>query len=347
MFVSVVVVGCWILYKIYRKLLRPLFVGHQPPPPQTLDFIVAGFPKCGTTSILFALEEHPGVIIDDKEYCHIVRPMQQDDVNMNRLNRYLTDLQKKGATMGVRSSMTSTRQKLGIKCPEALKNFKTIHRLSQYSPHSKWIIGLRHPILFIQSFYNYRVLESHTRPATRHGATEIPTLHHLWETHGLVWRDLSRDSARYDLYLAQLGKTSLNATQLAMFLDKDMLAIMPNHFEIFLYTMDQIDDSDQSRKQKFEDSLLTFMDIDPRLSPIELGHKNKNHFTGSSGYPETINICATSFADIRASLLEQGKEASRWILDDFVHSPDVSVTNMDHFRESLNSWSEDPCQALG
>lgn len=189
-----------------------------------------------------------------------------------------------------------------------------------------------------------RVLESHIKPGKDVG--EIPNLRDLWETEGLVWRDLSKDSARYDLFLAQLGKTGLNATQLGNFLDHDMLAVKPNRLQIFLYTMDQIDDADVSRKRVFRDSLLRFLGLDPQRLLIDFGHENKNHATGSSGYPETINICATSNADIRASLLEQGTEAARWILDEFLQSPDVRVSNAEHFRESLKLWSTDPCHTL-
>lgn len=145
-------ISCVFAHFALRKFRR-LLSGSKPPPDQTLDFLVAGFPKCGTTSILFALQKHPDVIMDDKEYCQIARPLQQDDVNKNQLNRYLTDLikAKQNPTITTQKSQTP---KIGIKCPEALKNFKAIHRLSQHSPHSKWVIGLRHPILFMQSFYN-------------------------------------------------------------------------------------------------------------------------------------------------------------------------------------------------
>jgi hypothetical protein len=36
-----------------------------------LDFLVAGFPKCGTTSLLYSLTAHPEVAIDRAEHCAI------------------------------------------------------------------------------------------------------------------------------------------------------------------------------------------------------------------------------------------------------------------------------------
>eukprot|EP00977_Amphora_coffeiformis_P021955 scaffold10095_cov163-Amphora_coffeaeformis.AAC.5 len=339
--ITTLVIGIWFLYKVFRRV-RAYLRGNVPPPKQTIDFLVAGFPKCGTTSILFALEKHPQVIMDDKEYCHIARPLQQDDVNMNRLNRFLTDLitAKTKTAPNLAATTSSSSFKLGIKCPEALKNFKAIHRLSQHSPYSKWVVGLRHPILFVQSFYNYRVMEFHLGP--KHGE-EIPNLHQLWENRSMVWRDLSSESSRFDLQLMQLGKTSLNVTQLQGFWDRDMLAVKPNHFPIFLYTIDQIDDTNLSRKRAFQNDLLQFLDLDTSLLPEEIGHANKNRATGKAGYAETINICSTAYADIRTTLLEHGAEAARWILDELLQSPDVHVSNAEHFRQSMQTWFRDPC----
>lgn len=341
------VVGVYASYWLYRKSRR-FWQGNHPPPKQTLDFLVAGFPKCGTTSILFALHNHPDVIMDDKEYCHIARPLQQDDVNWNRLNRYLTDL-KDDRLKELGESTTDTSKikprKLGIKCPEALKNFKSIHRLSQHSPESKWVIGLRHPVWFVQSFYNYRVHESHVGAPTPEQSTEIPTLQQLWQNSSVVFRDLTRDSARFDLFLSQLGKASLDMKQLNAFVDHGMLAVKPNRLKIFLYVMDQIEDTDSTRKRSFQSNLLNFLDLDPNRLPQDFGHANMNKATGKSGYPETIDICSSSFVDIRTLLVEQGAQAARWILDDFLASPDVQVANLQHFQESLQKWSEDPCVA--
>jgi hypothetical protein len=336
---ALIFVGTSLFVLVARKVRRYLR-GDVSPAAHALDFLVAGFPKCGTTSLLAALHTHPHVIMDDREYCQVARPIQQDDVNMRQLNRYLTDLKNERKV-----SSSSNNMKVGIKCPEALKNFRAIHRLSQHSPRSKWVIGLRHPILFVQSFYNYRVLETYIKKkkGASSSADEIPDLHQLWETPGLTWRDFSRDTVRFDLFLSQLGKAGLNATQLRAFSDQDMLAIKPNHFEVFLYTLDQIEDSDLTRKGSFQADLLRFLDLNPELLPIDLGHENKNHATGGLGYPESINICATPYADIRAALMHQGSETAQWILNEFLASPDVHVSNPEHFREILQGWSEDPC----
>ena len=233
----------------------------------------------------------------------------------------------------------SPSQRVGIKCPESLKNFRAIHRLSMHSPDTKWVIGMRHPVLFVQSFYNYRVAEHYTKQATDE---VIPTLHQLWHD-GTVWHDVSREVSRFDLYLKQLGKTGMNATELRAFVDHDMLAIKPNRVRVFLYVLDQIEDSDIQRKQSWTRQLLEFLDLDPNLDQSKLGHANKNHANGISAYPETINICSSSYDDIRLQLVAQGKVAAQWILQEFLDSPDVTMANSDHFKESLQSWSQDPC----
>ena len=347
-FVLLIAAG-WTVARISHKVYGRIFPVNNPPPYRRLDFLVAGFPKTGTTSLLFALAQHPDVVMDNAEYCHIARPLQQDDVNANRLNKYLNNLVKEHEKKNNHNSYKRAPL-VGLKCPEALKNFKAIHRLSQHSPHAKWIIGLRHPVWFVQSFYNYRVLEAHLRPKSDgNGQNEhIPTLHELWENHTLSFRDLNADTARFDTQLQQLAKTSLNVTQLQAFIGHGMWAIKPNSFSIFLYTMEQLQDDNLQRKKDFQNDLVAFLGLDPL--PHDVGHANQNKVSAdeqSKTVPEMIHICATAFADIRATLIAQGQQAADWILNQFLAVPDVHVSNRAHFAAALQAWGTDPCHVDG
>ena len=57
------------------------------------------------------------------------------------------------------AKMTSTGPlpiKRGIKCPMAVWDSQGIEFLEEHFRDTKVVIGLRHPVSFFQSFYNYR-----------------------------------------------------------------------------------------------------------------------------------------------------------------------------------------------
>ena len=345
----------WYMYSALKRFLRSL-EGENLPPDSTLDFLVAGFPKSGTTTLLAALNKHKEIIMDSEEYCQIARPIQQDDVNLKRLNRYLDALKKSvikerehteiarspvsSQTSGTFSSTTSNvdelhgrNLKLGIKCPDSVKNFKAIHRLSQHSPDCKFVIGVRHPIWFLQSFYNYRVLETHKKEKVDEG---IPSLFEIWDNNKNWW-DVSPDAPRFELFLSQFGKTDLTVQQMRdRFLGRPMLAVKPNRFRIFLYTMEQLEDASQSNILRRD--LQYFLGLKDEIPGF--GHENK--IKGSKKFPETIDICHPEFDTIRKSLSQSAKETVEW-MHTFLDSPDVIVSNRPYVEASMEAWKVDPC----
>ena len=60
-------------------------------------------------------------------------------------------------------------------------------------------------------------------------------------------------------------------------------------------------------------------------------------------FNETINICDEKYSTIRSELTRQGKEASKWISEKFITSPDVVVSDALFFKSALREWANDPC----
>jgi hypothetical protein len=294
-----------------------------------LDFLVAGFPKCGTTSLLFAFQKHTGISIGERENCLLVRPIQQDDVNMRELDRSLAQLD---------DNTKSSDKLLGLKCPDTLNNFKTIHRLAQHSPQCKFVIGVRHPVKMLQSFYNYRVTEIYDK----HLTDPIPDLLDVLSKK-VPWKDVSLDSGRFELKLLQFAKTNMTVSDLNMLLDRPHYAIKPNRFKIFLYALEQInDDSDGDRSAEFRQDLQSFLELP---TPIQtFGHENLNRFVGSKAHGETVDICDAHFDSIREKLVENSRKTAVWIRDQFMASPDVVVSNRAYFTKILEDWMKDPCR---
>jgi hypothetical protein len=81
----------------------------------------------------------------------------------------------------------------GIKCPMAISDTTGIQLIASNFRYTKIIVGVRHPVLFFQSFYNYRITEMHNI-----GNFEpVPSPNELVGSN--KWRDVSTDLARYEL----------------------------------------------------------------------------------------------------------------------------------------------------
>mmetsp|Transcript_3037 Transcript_3037/g.8589 ORF Transcript_3037/g.8589 Transcript_3037/m.8589 type:complete len:484 (+) Transcript_3037:233-1684(+) len=322
--------------------------GEQLPPPQQLDFLVAGFPKSGTTTLLAALHDHPEVAMDDIEYCQIARPIQQDDVNLKRLNRYLFALknavaqnrtiQSRTARLAaspssLEGSVEPSMLKAGIKCPDAVKNFKAIHRLSQHSPDCRFVIGMRHPLKFVQSFYNYRLVE-----AQKLDRLDQPSLSEIWDSN-LNWWDVSPDAPRYEMFLAQFGKLSVSLDELKeWYVERPMLAVKPNKFKIFVYSIEQIQDPVQSAALRKD--LQSFLGLSKPIR--KFGHENKLD-PNVKKIPNHIDICSSEYSLIRQDILHHAQDTVAW-MHEFLKSPDVVVTNRQSLIDSINKWTTDPCK---
>ena len=118
----------------------------QPPPsePLHLNFAVGGFPKTGTTFLLKLLEDHPDIVVAHEEFCDVHLP--DGDV---KTTEWL------GEASAARRNSTRTLR-YGIKCPTMVRSPNAIENLAKLSDGTRLVVGLRHPVKWFQSFYNYR-----------------------------------------------------------------------------------------------------------------------------------------------------------------------------------------------
>lgn len=97
-----------------------------------LDFAIIGFPKCGTSTLMFHLLSHPEVKIFKDERCELA---------WNRQAILIRDLYLK---FSPGSSFVR-----GIKCPGDLENTKlSLPNYQKFFPKTSYIIGIRHPVLW-------------------------------------------------------------------------------------------------------------------------------------------------------------------------------------------------------
>jgi hypothetical protein len=226
--------------------------------------------------------------------------------------------------------------KCGVKCPVSLRSHRTLSVLTRHSPETKLIIGVRHPVRFFESHYNYRITEMYDKNMTE----PIPPIETL--TGGSEWRGVSTQNARFDIFLLQLGKTNMTTLELEKLKLIPQMAVVPNSFKVFLYSLEQMEDSNTSRKEDFQHALESFLDL---RQPMNMGHANLNRFVGENAHKETIDICDSKYESIRNELVAQGQESQSWLRNKFLESPDVTVANRDHFITTLQAWESDPCVA--
>mmetsp|Transcript_16731 Transcript_16731/g.34945 ORF Transcript_16731/g.34945 Transcript_16731/m.34945 type:complete len:378 (-) Transcript_16731:266-1399(-) len=293
-----------------------------------LDLAVIGFPKTGTTTLMKSvLGQHEEINMMPYEYC---------DINTanggEKLLEFLKDkpLDEKG-------------RKYGIKCPTIVRRPNAIDTLSKISrSYTRLIIGVRHPILWFQSFYNYRVAEVYRK---KEDLSTIPDPNKILFKN-IQWKEVSLSYARFDMFLKQLAKVPLDDNELKEMVLSDKLwpkRISPNNFKIFLYTTEQLlgDGSNSTRQFRFQEDLQHFLRLESPFPDIRGVHRsNENNAT----HPEYMDICSEKFDRLRRVLLRQGRISSRWILKKFIKSDDVVVSDVDHFRELLKTWGTDPCQ---
>ena len=292
-----------------------------------LDFAIIAFPKSGTTFMKDYLQSSSETWLFKKEFCI----KKQDD---------LLQFVKIYYKMHVELKQYSYKKtiKFGLKCPGVLyRSDVQIYR--QYFPTTKLIIGLRHPVSWFESFYNYQSWRNVSMPPTTQliGACTV---------HGKV----CTDRARFHSALARLGLTGMESKNELELLfgskyasrvsekqprpqrssDEKMILKLPN--PVFLYEVRQIHDKVTS--QHLSNSIQQYLQINHVLHEIVPYTQNKSR---------AINICDSEHNQVRKKLVEHGRNAAHWIQNYFVQSTNVVVTSPDSLFGLLHDWRKDPC----
>jgi len=294
--------------------------GGSPP----LDFFIMGFPKCGTTSLM--------VLFDNWKSLKIVSP--EDSIRPLEFPIAKRDQTKTLIDKIADSSRKFPTVKFGIKWPTAVRNVHAVRVLTDLDArHSatKLIIGLRHPITWFESFYNFR-----TRTLS------LPNASSLIGGREVEVGQIYTAFAQYERYLMQLGKVDLNANEL-MFLsgpeeiDTEVLSI-PN--KIFVYSLEQFMDKNISRLDIFLNDLKIFMGFDEELSHDMLP---KSNIHSTIEIPGLINICDNAHNDVRRELLQNAQGTVDWILERLSKAREVTIGNRENFFDIVKTWKTDPC----
>lgn len=289
-----------------------------------LDFAIIAFPKSGTTFMKDYLNSSPELWLYETEFC-----MKKPD-DLQRFIRLYHEMHVK-----LKQSAHNKSIKFGLKCPGVLYR-NDIQFYRQYFPNTKLIVGLRHPVSWFESFYNYQCWRNVTMPSTLElvGACTL---------HGKV----CTDRARFHSALARMGLTEMDSHEEIALLVGSRYANKTNEVSrvasqkhsiklsnpVFIYEVRQIHDTISS-KQLSRD-IQQYIQVEDRLPEIVSYSQNKKR---------TIHICNEEHDMVRKLLVEHGRDAADWIQKYFVHSPNIFVSAPESFLNLLNDWRSDPCR---
>ena len=302
-----------------------------------LDFAILGHAKTGTTTMLHWIAEHPDVLTDSGVE---IRHLEQNRVY--EMVRYLYNLGKNATADTHHTTTTSNNNNQtiyrGYKSPQDITQQRSLQYIRQYFPDAKLIVGIRHPVDWFVSFYNYRL----------RSGTYMVSPDELIGHKGCIKHEVCTDGALFHRHLSFLGKTPRqDAAENDLFVldepnspksskqPRPPSEALPN--QIFLFETSQLADS--SHLDRFRQDLSDFLELP---SPLGSLTRRKNAASTTSGI-KGMDICQHDL--LRAVLMDISRKASMWIRNYFLQSPDVTVPCPDQFETILESWMLDPCTA--
>lgn len=239
----------------------------------------------------------------------------------------------------------------GYKSPSDITDPRAIRFLKEFFPQTKIIIGIRHPIRMIESFYNHQIQNQFNIRSFK-----LMAYGNVKGSQGVHY-----SRAEYHIHLSNLGLTDLatNKTEQSLFPmrkirswekgDNFPAPAAPN--SVFLYDTAQLDDTNATRFAGFLEDLQNFLGLTEPLVLVSSPHHSSPGKTHESEEVQReidakkIDICESRYKKQRSQLKKIGANAKTWILDYFLASPNVYVSNRDHFRSIVSQYSENPCSS--
>ena len=280
-----------------------------------LDFAIVGFPKTGSTSLSFWMSEHPETQIANDEIWEFAYG------------------EPATAIWYLYTQLPEGDYKRGYKSPfDIVNKGDAMDSIRTFFPNTKLIVGVRHPIRWFESFFNFRVKRG----------VKLPQPNHLIKSCRLYF---CVKTANFHVYLARLGKTDMTAPE-ELEMKRKFIALLgelppPMHNKVFLYDMEQLADRNKTRMETFHRDVHDYIGLREEMPPIVHKNEGQANLTANERF---IDICNPKYNRLRGELMKAARGASVWIRKYFLGSDDVFVSSRDYFEEILASWMHDPCE---
>jgi hypothetical protein len=229
----------------------------------------------------------------------------------------------------------------GYRNPHDIQYPKVLAFHRNTCPRTKHIVTIRHPLLWFESFYNYR--------NNGKGKWSIKD-----EPNKLMGRVCNRnpayvcaDNGAFHRYLVKLGKTPLDDPgELELLSEfKDEFVRHPPTFEnpLFLVETSQLNDANATRDTQLRHDIQTYLGLKHPMPPIPHSNSMAAKLKAKpKRAAKAFNICDPQYEPIHSKMMQVAKDASLWIRNYFLKSSSVTVSSPNHFEELLESWLIDP-----
>ena len=220
-------------------------------------------------------------------------------------------------------------KKMGIKCPRDLEVDLAMKNYHNFFPTTKFIIGLRHPILWFQSFYNFRITNDYPMPPPQQLIGRCKRAH----------QGVCTFRANFSNHLQQIEPFR----------------------KVFLYHVDQLQDdgitqsnTNRTRATRFRRDLQTFLELshplDDPMMWVQPGRPPASPQRAQELKQLKINICDHQYIELRRILLKQASHSATWMqavwFQQNTPNHNVHVSSPGYFHQLLNTWHVDPCDNI-
>ena len=296
-------------------------------PQWLLNFAIVGFPKCGTSTMMHYFNQNTEVQIFPKERCDLGGSQQATLIK------------------ALYNDLPPGDYVRGIKCPSNVESQNlALPAYGKYFPKTDFIVGIRHPVKWLESFYNHRI----------HNQFNMLPMKEVLRGCRKGLFNVCVQRAAFHWFLSFLRKTDMSDEERLLFGRANAKSMQgkenhPNHGwngRVFLYDVDQLNDKDEGRSYRFRKDLQNFLNLRKELPPMvwfKPGRKTHSDTLLDKVNQKKVDICEDQYKPVRDSLLEISTNVSTWLLDYFLKSPDVLVSNPDLFEQILRQWRLDPC----
>jgi hypothetical protein len=366
-----------------------------------LDFAIVGYPKTGTSFLLDWLAQQPQVLAYTREMHELQEGRVADFVaamyNLSLVPPATTTAPSKEPPASMSTSSTQTESiratvlnssvydddgygyKRGYKAPRDVANRQAMRILDEYWPNAHLIVGLRHPVLWFESYYNFRVRKGNDMAPATSPAFLLDEDECLVSkgTHGVC-----ADGSRFHVHLSRLGKTPMSSKEELALLGRTKAATVAasratgrtwrqSRRKLFLYEISQlhegssdgsaaavpkpvaddpsnstqVDRSAERRAERFRRDLSRYVGLGSVLSDA---YSEPNQYLPNR--TKAIRICDPQYQELRHRLMSHARDASIWIRTYLLGNASnqdegVVVSSPNHFRSLLRSWMDDPCDS--
>jgi hypothetical protein len=301
-----------------------------------LDFAIIGFGKCGTTAVLDWLNRN------NKTQCVEAEVWDMVLGHPEAMVRKLYELRP------------GFDYKRGYKSPREIVDSRVLRYYRTYFPDTKLLVGIRHPIRWFESLYNFRVQNMNVK--------ETSKMRHPNALIGVCTRGMKNtctEKGNFALHLLKLGKQNQLSAETASrttpraesvlrlykrkWYNASAVPVMPN--PVFLFDVEQLSDANETRSRQFRDDVQLFLGLDSELPPLLRTKPGKvwGPVVQAKKDRYRIDVCDDEYKPVRANLLRMSRLNADWIRNEFLDYPGVHFSSREFLEQILDGWMVDPC----